>query len=92
MHARLLEERTQEDSSPFSAAGHPVRFDDFAVPGTRSVPRALDEVKAGHGRKTLQLIHGEDQLTVHQAVDHETMRLGIDVRNDGATRGPEIEE
>ncbi len=82
MYARLFEERTQEDAGPFGTAGHPVRFDESPAPGTRAVPRALDEVKAGHGRKTLQLIHGEDQLTVHQAVDHEAMLRGIDSRND----------
>ncbi len=56
------------------------------VPGRRPVPSALDELKPGHGREALQVVHGEDQRTVDQAVDHEAMFAGVDVRYVGASR------
>ena len=45
-------------------------------------------MRAGDGRETLQVRHGEDQRTVHQAVDHQPMLTRIDLRNIGATGGP----
>jgi hypothetical protein len=45
-------------------------------------------MKAGDGREALQVLHGENQRTIHHAVDHETMLTGIDVRDEGATSRP----
>src|SRR6266851_6900123 len=60
--------------------------------GLRTVSNALQKVNAGYGRQALQLLHGENQRTVHHPVDHETMLLGIDVRNVEATVGSHIME
>ena len=83
--AALLEQRREEHAGPFGATRHPVRFLNGLRPARRSVPRALDEMKAGDGREALQVLHGEGQRTVHHAVDHETMLPRIDVREEGAT-------
>src|SRR5258706_15115664 len=36
---------------------------------------------AGDGREALDLVHRENQRTVHHPVDHEPMLFGIDLRN-----------
>ena len=71
-HAALLEQRRQQHAGPFGAAGHAVRFLNGLRAARRSVPGALDEVQAGDGREALQVVHGEGQRTVHQAVDHQS--------------------
>ena len=78
--AALLEQRGKEHAGPFGAARHAVRFLNVLRPARRSVPRALDEMKARDGREPLQVLHGERQRTVHHAVNHETVLPGIDVR------------
>ena len=87
-HAGLLEQHREGYSGPFGATGHPVRFLNGLRPRRRPVPRALDEMQAGDGREALQVLHGENQRTVHHAVDHEPMLAGIDVRDVGATGRP----
>ena len=78
--AALLEQRGQEHAGPFGAARHAVRFLHGLRSPRRSIPRALDEMNAGDGREALQVLHGEGQRTVHQAVDHQTVLPRIDVR------------
>src|SRR5437867_2564751 len=92
LHAALFEQRREKYSSPFSATGHPVRFLDGFGPGRRPVPRALDEMQAGDRRKALQVLHREGQRTIHHSVDHQTMVTGINVRYEGTTRCPHVEE
>ena len=41
-------------------------------------------MKAGDGREALQVLDGEGQRTVDQAVDHEAVLPRIDVREEGA--------
>ncbi len=92
LDAGLLEQRRQEHSGPFGTAGHPVGFLDGLRRGPRAVARALDEVKAGDRREALQVVHGERQRTVHQAMDHQAMLLRIDIRQEGAAgRRPVVE-
>ena len=86
--AALLEQHREEHAGPFGATGHPVRFLNRLGPARRPIPRTLDEMKAGHGREALQILHGEGQRTVHHPVDHETMLPGIDVRDEGTTGRP----
>src|SRR5229473_414961 len=58
----------------------------------RTVSDALEKMNASYRREALQLVHGENQRTVHHPVDHETMLLGIDVRNVEAAVGSHIVE
>ena len=90
--AALLEQRREEHAGPFGAARHAVRFLNGLRAPRRSIPCALDEMQAGHGREALQVVHGERQRTVHQAVDHEAMLARIDVRQEGATGRREVVE
>ena len=83
--AALLEQRREEHAGPFGATRHAVRFLNGLRPARRPVPRALDEMQAGDGREALQVLHGEGQRTVHQAVDHQAVLTGIDVREEGST-------
>jgi len=43
-------------------------------------------MKTRDGGQALQVLHRERQRTVHHAVDHETVVLRIDIRQEGATR------
>ena len=92
LHAGLLEQQRQGHSGPFAATGHPMRLRHCLMRGSRTVSNALEKMNAGYGREALQLLHGERQRTVHHSVDHETMLLGIDVRNVEATVGRHIME
>ena len=92
LQAALLEQRRKEHAGPFGATRHAVRFLNGLGPARRSIPRALDEMKAGDGREALQVVHGERQRTVHQAVDHQTVLPGIDVREEGATGRRQVVE
>src|SRR6202034_4253220 len=56
-----------------------------AISLSGAAPSALEEMNPGCGREPLQLLHGENQRTVHHAVDHEAMLLGVDIR-DGPGR------
>src|SRR5712691_2352513 len=58
----------------------------------RTVSDALEKMNAGYRREALQLVHGENQRTVHHPVNHQTMLLGIDVRNVKAAVGSHIME
>src|SRR5262249_29927879 len=49
-------------------------------------------MKTGDGREARQVVHGEDESTVDHRVDHETMLPGIDVGNEGTTRGRHVVE
>src|ERR1700681_1558240 len=91
-HAGLLEQHREEHTGPFGATAQPVRFLNCLCPGRRTVPRALDEMKAGDGREAHQVLHGEGERTVYHPMDHETMLPGIDVRNEGATGGRHVVE
>src|SRR5437016_14346827 len=55
--------------------------------GLCTISEALDKMKAGYGRKTLQLVQGELQWSVHHAVKQKAILTGIDVRNNRATVG-----
>ncbi len=92
LQAALLEQRGKQHAGPFGATRHAVRFLNVRCPARRSVPRALDEMNARHGRKPFQVLDGERQRTVHQAVNHETVLLGIDVREECATGRPHVVE
>src|ERR1700730_17161672 len=91
-HAGLLEQHREEDTGPFGTTAQPVRFLNCLCPGRRTVPRALDEMKAGDGREAHQVLHGEGERTVYHPMDHETMLPGIDVWNEGATGGRHVVE
>ena len=82
--AALLEQRRKQHAGPFGATGHPVRFLHGLLPAIVPVSRALDEMQAGDGREALQVVHGEGQGPIHQAVNHQRVLLGIDVRHEGA--------
>ena len=82
--AALLEQRRKQHAGPFGAAGHPVRFLHGLLPAVVPVSRTLDEMQPGDGRKALQVRHGEGQGPIHQAVNHQSVLLGIDVRHVGA--------
>ena len=49
-------------------------------------------MQAHDGRQALQVLHRERQRTVHQAVDHQGVLPGIDVRQEGPTRGRHVVE
>src|SRR5579864_9255764 len=49
--------------------------------GFRTVSDAFEKMNASYRREALYLIYGEDQRTVQHPMDHETMLLGIDVRD-----------
>ena len=82
--AALLEQRRKEHAGPFGATGHPVRFLHGLLSRSVPVSRALDEMQPGDRREALQVVHGEGQRPIHQAVDHQSVLLGIDVRHEGA--------
>ena len=50
---------------------------------------ALHEMNPGYRRQTLQIIHGQTERTIHQAVDREAMLLRIDF---GEVRGVLLHE
>src|SRR5258708_3095449 len=52
---------------------------------------ALDEMSAGYGRQALEIVHGETQRTIHQAVDCEAMLRRIDVGQVGGVLLHEVE-
>src|ERR1700694_5725411 len=49
-------------------------------------------MKARDGREAHQVVPGEDERTVYHPMDHQTMLPGIDVRNEGTTRGRHVVE
>src|ERR1022692_3927965 len=56
-----------------------------------AVSSALQEMNFGYGREALQIVHSEDQGTVHHAVDQESVLLGIDVREMFLTQHQKME-
>src|ERR1700746_2141334 len=61
---------------------------DCLMRGFRTGSNALEKMNAGYRREALQLLYSEGQRTVHHPVDHETMLLGIDLRDVGTTGRP----
>src|SRR5215467_14456982 len=49
----------------------------------RAVGMALQEMHPGYRRQALELVHGEAQRTIDQAMDREAMLLGIDLGEVG---------
>src|SRR5260221_2210600 len=47
-------------------------------------PGAFDEMQPGDRREALQVVHGECQRIIHQAVNRQGVLAGIDVRHVGA--------
>src|SRR5882724_8739203 len=44
-------------------------------------PGAFDEMQPGNRREALQVVHGEGQRIIHQAVNRQGVLAGIDVRH-----------
>src|SRR5213593_2522136 len=53
--------------------------------GSCTVTQALEKMKAGYGRKAIQLLQRELQRPVHHAVNQKAILARIDVRNNGAS-------
>src|SRR6266481_8359630 len=57
----------------------------------RAVCMALQEMNPGYGRQALEVVQGETQRTIHQAVDREAMLLRIDLGEVGGVLLHEVE-
>ena len=53
--------------------------------GLGAISQALEKMKTGHRRESLQLRERELERVIHHAVDQETIFFRIDLRNNGAT-------
>ena len=82
LEADLFQQRRQLDAGPFRAADHAVgelqRIELRRAPFHAAIRRALDEVDARHRRKALDVLHGQQQRPVDEAVDHQPVLLRID--------------
>src|SRR5216683_3395530 len=67
------------------------RFHHRFVVRHSAVSGALDEMDTGNGWQALQFIHREDERPVHNAMDHEAVLAGINVRKASTAPRHEME-
>src|SRR5438128_543583 len=82
LQAYLVQQHGQGHPCPFTATRKAVARLRVRAGATLvlagTVAGALDKVNAGNGRKATEVLHREDEGILHQAMDQQLMRGGID--------------